>query len=112
MDEEEGMSFPKHLTYYELDLGLNHVVRKWSERCDDGANMLMPVPGGADGPSGVLVCGENWVVYRAPGHAEIRTVIPRRSSVPEERSVLLVSFTTIKQKARTHPSLPHHEPNL
>jgi len=98
MDEEEGMSFPKHLTYYELDLGLNHVVRKWSERCDDGANMLMPVPGGADGPSGVLVCGENWVVYRAPGHAEIRTVIPRRSSVPEERSVLLVSFTTIKQK--------------
>jgi len=97
-DEEEGLSFPKHLTYYELDLGLNHVVRKWSERCDDGANMLIPVPGGSDGPSGVLVCGENWVVYRAPGHPEVRTVIPRRSSVPEERSVLLVNHTTIKQK--------------
>jgi len=97
-EDEEGLSFPKHLTYYELDLGLNHVVRKWSERCDDGANMLIPVPGGADGPSGVLVCGENWVVYRAPGHAEIRTVIPRRSSVPEERSVLLVCSTLIKQK--------------
>lgn len=22
---------PKMLTYYELDLGLNHMVRKWSE---------------------------------------------------------------------------------
>jgi len=96
--EQGGLSFPKQLTYYELDLGLNHVVRKWSERCDDGANMLIPVPGGADGPSGVLVCGENWVVYRAPNHPEVRCVIPRRSSVPEERSVLLVNFTTIKQK--------------
>ena len=26
LDETE-----KHLTYYELDLGLNHVTRKWSE---------------------------------------------------------------------------------
>lgn len=27
----------KHLVIYELDLGLNHVVRKWSEPCDNGA---------------------------------------------------------------------------
>ena len=46
----------KHLTYYELDLGLNHVVRKWSEPIDNGANHLIPVPGGSDGPGGVLVC--------------------------------------------------------
>lgn len=30
------------LTYYELDLGLNHVVRKWSEAVDSKANMLIP----------------------------------------------------------------------
>jgi len=29
------------LTYYELDLGLNHVVRKWSEAVDRKANMLI-----------------------------------------------------------------------
>lgn len=46
----------KHLTFYELDLGLNHVSRKWSEPVDNGANMLVTVPGGGDGPSGVLVC--------------------------------------------------------
>ena len=41
----------KHLTYYELDLGLNHVVRKWSEPIDNGANHLIPVPGGTLGTS-------------------------------------------------------------
>ena len=29
------------LTYYELDLGLNHVVRKYSEQLDEHANFLV-----------------------------------------------------------------------
>ena len=33
----------KNLTFYELDLGLNHVSRKWSEQVDNGANMLAMV---------------------------------------------------------------------
>lgn len=32
------------LTFYELDLGLNHVVRKWSEPTDPRANMLVQGP--------------------------------------------------------------------
>lgn len=32
----------KLLTYYELDLGLNHVVRKWNEAVDLRANLLVP----------------------------------------------------------------------
>ena len=54
------------LTYYELDLGLNHVVHKWSEATDPRANLLGQVPGGQlassdcfDSPSGVLVCCED-----------------------------------------------------
>lgn len=35
-------SAEKMLTYYELDLGLNHVVRKWSDVTDSRANMLIP----------------------------------------------------------------------
>ena len=31
----------QNLTFYELDLGLNHVVRKWSEPTDRRANMLV-----------------------------------------------------------------------
>lgn len=61
---DAAASAQKHLTYYELDLGLNHVLRKWSEPIDNGANMLVPVPGGGDGPGGVLVCCENFVLYR------------------------------------------------
>ena len=38
------------LTLYELDLGLNHVVRKYSEPVDNGANLLVAVPGAGDGP--------------------------------------------------------------
>ncbi|KAG4151376.1 hypothetical protein ERO13_D04G061100v2 [Gossypium hirsutum] len=89
----------KHLTFYELDLGLNHVSRKWSEQVDNGANMLVTVPGGGDGPSGVLVCAENFVIYKNQGHPEVRAVIPRRADLPAERGVLIVSAATHKQKS-------------
>jgi splicing factor 3B subunit 3 len=62
----------KHLTFYELDLSLNHVVRKWSDPVDNGANLLIPVPGGADGPGGVLVCAENFIIYKNQDHEEVR----------------------------------------
>jgi hypothetical protein len=68
---EAAAAAEKHLTYYELDLGLNHVVRKWSDPVDNGANLLIPVPGGGDGPGGVLVCAENFVLYKHQGHEEV-----------------------------------------
>lgn len=89
----------KHLTFYELDLGLNHVSRKWSEPIDNGANLLVTVPGGDDGPSGVLVCAENFVIYKNQGHPDVRAVIPRRADLPAERGVLIVSAATHRQKS-------------
>ncbi|KAG2723654.1 hypothetical protein I3760_02G179300 [Carya illinoinensis] len=89
----------KNLTFYELDLGLNHVSRKWSEPVDNGANLLVTVPGGGDGPSGVLVCAENFVIYKNQGHPDLRAVIPRRVDLPAERGVLIVSAAVHKQKA-------------
>ncbi|KAK7390745.1 hypothetical protein VNO78_18794 [Psophocarpus tetragonolobus] len=88
----------KHLTFYELDLGLNHVSRKWSEQVDNGANLLVTVPGGGDGPSGVLVCAENFVIYKNQGHPDVRAVIPRRADLPAERGVLIVSAAMHKLK--------------
>ena len=67
------------LTFYELDLGLNHVVRKYSEPLEEHANFLISVPGGNDGPSGVLVCSENYITYKNLGDQhDIRCPIPRR----------------------------------
>ena len=90
----------KHLTFYELDLGLNHVVRRWSDPVDNGANLLIPVPGGdSEGPGGVLVCAENFIIFKNEGHADVRAVIPRRTTLSEERGVLIVSYATHKQKS-------------
>lgn len=89
----------KHLTFYELDLGLNHVSRKWTEPIDNGANLLVTVPGGDEGPSGVLVCAENFVIYKNQGHPDVRAVIPRRADLPAERGVLIVSAATHRQKS-------------
>eukprot|EP00854_Cymbomonas_tetramitiformis_P004112 gene4112-5087_t len=96
---EAAAEAQKHLTFYELDLGLNHVVRKYSEPVDNGANMLLTVPGGADGPSGVLVCAENFVIYKKEGHPDVRAVIPRRNDLPGDRGVLLIASTTSKVKS-------------
>jgi len=95
---EAVLEAEKHLTYYELDLGLNHVTRKWSEPISRTANMLLTVPGGQDGPSGVLVVGENWVAYKHSSHPEIRSPLPRRAALPSERGVLVVAAATHKQK--------------
>ncbi|KAI5788942.1 CPSF A subunit region-domain-containing protein [Peziza echinospora] len=74
----------KMLVYYELDLGLNHVVRKWAEPVDRTANCLFQVPGGTDGPSGVLVCAEDSVYYRHSGKPSHRIPIPRRKGAVED----------------------------
>ena len=95
---EAARDVEKHLTYYELDLGLNHVVRKWSEPISRKANFLVTVPGGESGPSGVLICGENWVSYKHMGHEEIRTALPRRHDTPPDKDILITTATTHIQR--------------
>ena len=46
---QAALEAEKHLTYYELDLGLNHVIRRWSEAVSRTAFLLLAVPGGSDG---------------------------------------------------------------
>lgn len=51
----------------------------YSEPLEEHANFLIPVPGGNDGPSGVLVCSENYITYKNLGEQlDIRCPIPRR----------------------------------
>ncbi|PWN49180.1 putative splicing factor 3B subunit 3 [Violaceomyces palustris] len=99
----------KALTYYELDLGLNHVVRRWSEPVDPRSNLLIQVPGGYnqnterwDGPSGVLVCSEDYITYKHQGQNEHRVPIPRRlnpiENENERRGTLIVASVLHKMK--------------
>ncbi|GAA5860506.1 hypothetical protein JCM3774_006190 [Rhodotorula dairenensis] len=100
-------SAEKLLTYYELDLGLNHVVRKWSEATDPRANLLVQVPGGQnaatdrfDGPSGVLVCCEDYIIYKHQGAKEHRVPIPKRAHplADPERGVIITSAVMHKMR--------------
>ncbi|SCV33543.1 related to splicing factor 3B subunit 3 (spliceosomal protein sap130) [Fusarium fujikuroi] len=76
--DPSGQETPNvELVYYELDLGRNHVVRKWSESVDSTASLLFQVPGGNDGPSGVLVCGEDSPTYQHSRQDPLRVPIPR-----------------------------------
>ncbi|KAI0755924.1 mono-functional DNA-alkylating methyl methanesulfonate N-term-domain-containing protein [Irpex lacteus] len=97
----------KMLTYYELDLGLNHVVRKWSEPTDPRANLLVQVPGGQlassdryDGPSGVLVCCEDHIIYRHMDAPQHRVPIPRRRHPLEDPDRGLIITAAVMHKMK------------
>ena len=82
------------------------MVRKYSEPLEDQANLLIGVPGGNDGPSGVLVCCENYIIYKNFGdQTDIRCPIPRRRHDLEdpERSMLIVCSATHKMKVSLNP---------
>lgn len=92
----------KQLTYYELDLGLNNVVRKWSEAVPARSNKLIAVPGGTDGPSGVLVCAEGIITWRNQNYKPVTVPIPRRRHPLQnrERDPIIVQSTLVKTRVR------------
>lgn len=67
----------KNVIFYELDLGLNHVARKYCEPVPDSAHRLMSVPGDIDGPGGVLVLCEDQIVYVKPSKKRLTCSVPR-----------------------------------
>lgn len=88
----------KTLTYYEMDLGLNHVIRKAAVLIPSSANLLIPIPGGTDGPGGVLVCCENEVLYCAFEKETLTCPYPRRADMSAERGLLICTASVLKQK--------------
>ena len=61
--------------------------------------MLITVPGGDDGPGGVLVCAENKIIYQNydTDVEGIEALIPRRMG-DDSQGILIVSVATHKQK--------------
>lgn len=84
-------------------------MRKWSEPTDPRANLLVQVPGGQlassdryDGPSGVLVCCEDHIVYRHMDVPQHRVPIPRRKHPLEDadRGLIITAAVMHKMKVR------------
>ncbi|XP_049849343.1 uncharacterized protein LOC126318446 [Schistocerca gregaria] len=97
------------LTWYELDLGLNHVVRKSSQDIDKTSHRLIGVPGDDQNPGGVMVCAKNRVYYysqassSAHGESEVFAVIPKRrdrvcmgADGSADTGTLIVAHTLLK----------------
>lgn len=70
---------------------------------------LYTVPGGQsttsdqfDGPSGVLVCAENYIIYKHQGVSEHRVPIPRRQTPLSDpnRGIIIVAAVLHKMKVR------------
>ncbi|KAI9743065.1 MAG: pre-mRNA-splicing factor rse1 [Claussenomyces sp. TS43310] len=103
LDDASGHAYQEveiQLVYYELDLGLNHIVGKWSETVDRTSTLLFQVPGGNDGPSGVLVCGEEIVTYRHSNQEAFRVLIPRRRGATEDPQRKRTIVSGVMQKLK------------
>jgi splicing factor 3B subunit 3 len=79
----QSNSSNKQLAYYELDLGLNHVSRKWAISIPSSSYSLEALPGISDGgPSGVLVGCENYITWyhnsNSIAEAGIKCLLPKR----------------------------------
>lgn len=88
----------KNLVLYELDLGLNHVVRNYCENVDLSAHMLLPIPSEPDGPGGVIVVCENFLVYKKVDHDDRECPIPRRNDMEQTRKLFFITYTLHRQK--------------
>lgn len=92
--EEPVLTYPKKgLCFWEMDLGLNHVIKKYTLPIEQSAHLIIPLPGGQQGPSGVLVCCENFFVYKKANHDEIYCSYPRRLEISEDKNISIVCWT-------------------
>eukprot|EP00924_Labyrinthula_sp_SR-Ha-C_P013060 augustus_masked-scaffold_12-processed-gene-8.0-mRNA-1 protein AED:0.23 eAED:0.26 QI:0/-1/0/1/-1/1/1/0/1238 len=104
----------KRLTVYELDLGLNHVVRKWTKVVDESANKLVACPGGDLGPGGVLVCNQGFLKYYSLDQDPIACEFPLRlspSGVPSEKQII-ISHAVLGQKGLVFMLLQNEDGDL
>lgn len=95
-NEVEAREVEKLLVFYELDLGLNHVTRRWSNVVPRSAHKLVALPGGADGPGGVLVCAMDQVVYMNENHENVVCGLPKRKY--SNRDCMIISVACHRQR--------------
>ncbi|KAF8819386.1 putative splicing factor 3b, subunit 3, partial [Cardiosporidium cionae] len=90
----------KGVSFWEMDLGLNHVIKKATVPVDITAHCLIPIPGGGgiEGPSGVLICCEFYMVYKRLEHEDVFCSFPRRLEMGQDKGILIVSWAVHKMK--------------
>lgn len=98
---EDRSQLEKLLVFYEMEIGLNHVTRKSVEVVDQSTHLLLAVPGGDDGPSGVLAFASGRVDWRRLGHASVHATLPKRKNCIDnapKRDPIVISAAVVKAK--------------
>ena len=85
----------KYLVFYELDLGLNTMVKKHSQLVDSQSHKVVTIPS-AIGPSGVFVCTENKLIFVHPNEDTLEFELPRRFD--SDMSVIVNAITLFRSK--------------
>lgn len=84
------------LTRYELDLGLNHVVRRQPQRVRADSHRLVTIPGGGDGPGGVIVCARGRITYVPQQEAQFAQAV--HLTLPGDVDQMVVAHAVPKQR--------------
>lgn len=77
---EDNEDNSKMINFYELDLGLNHVVKKKTIKVDSKTSHLISLPSGEIGPGGLLCCSNKEISYINIDHETLTCSIPQRLS--------------------------------
>ena len=99
MEVEYDNPTVKQLVVYEMDLGLNHAVRKSDDEVDINANLLLSVPGAPDGPGGVLICAQGSITYKNWTRKDSKISLPQRKSAQTQQYIISHTFQKLSATA-------------
>ncbi|KAH8742188.1 spliceosome factor [Cryptosporidium ryanae] len=97
-DDKGEVETKKQLIYWEVDLGLNYVLRKASQEISSTSHLLLSVPGSSDGPGGVLICDNIGITYCKLGCSNIFCPFPIRFGEVNESGIMIVASALHKLK--------------
>ncbi|EKE42344.1 hypothetical protein ENUP19_0388G0004 [Entamoeba nuttalli] len=91
----------KYVVFYELDLGLNHVIRKVAEPIDPTSNYLIPILSLNEGYHyGLFICSEDKITWFNIGHDKICIPIPKYHNQSNTHSTLITSHVMRTHKGK------------
>ena len=95
-------NYQKLLVYYEMELSLNHVVRKKYEKVDFSAHLLVPVFKTAENPGGIFVFCDNFVEFKGLNNIGSKIAYyPQRYENEHntfKKQIMIINYSIYKRK--------------
>ena len=88
------------IALYEMDFGMNTVIRRKQFKVDKSGHMLIPVPNAPEGPGGFIALLENYLIYHKNITDEDNSEVIRFPfcAGSAQRKIQFTSYATYRQK--------------